>query len=514
MTVETPGVAAPATTPPKSSVRARVQAFGGFLTAMVIPNVGAFIAWGFITALFIPKGWVPSEHFAQLVDPIVQYLLPLLLAYTGGRLVHGHRGGVAGTLGAIGLIIGAEIPMFLGAMIMGPLSAWIVKKFDALVQPRIRPGLEMVVNNFSLGLIGLGLCLLSFEAIGPLIEGLNTVLLRAIEALVASGFLPILALINEPAKVLFLNNVIDQGIYYPLGLQQAAEVGQSIFFTVASNPGPGLGLLLAYWVFSSNRTIKNSSPGAIIIHFIGGIHEIYFPYVLMKPITIVGMIAGAASGIATFSAFGAGLTAGPSPGSIISYLALTPRGNYVGIIAGVVVATAVTFAVTAVILRLDRKRDGQDDDDLEQHAQRSRAMKAEGATALAATPAPAAAAATQPTVVAAAATEPAPTATTHAPNKIVFACDAGMGSSTMGASIFRKKLAQRGRSDLDVVNTSIERVPADADVVVVHENLAERTRAAHPGVELVTISNYLNDPALDGLLDDVSADRKADNRAD
>ncbi len=509
MTVETPGVAAPATTPPKSSVRARVQAFGGFLTAMVIPNVGAFIAWGFITALFIPKGWVPSEHFAQLVDPIVQYLLPLLLAYTGGRLVHGHRGGVAGTLGAIGLIIGAEIPMFLGAMIMGPLSAWIVKKFDALVQPRIRPGLEMVVNNFSLGLIGLGLCLLSFEAIGPLIEGLNTVLLRAIEALVASGFLPILALINEPAKVLFLNNVIDQGIYYPLGLQQAAEVGQSIFFTVASNPGPGLGLLLAYWMFSSNRTIRNSSPGAVIIHFIGGIHEIYFPYVLMKPITIIGMIAGAASGIATFSAFGVGLVAGPSPGSIISYLALTPRGNHLGIIAGVLVATAVTFAITAVILRLDRKRGGQDDDDLEQHAERSRAMKAEGKAVLAGTPAGAATAATAP-----AGTAPAGTTPADALNKIVFACDAGMGSSTMGASIFRKKLAERGRSDLDVVNTSIERVPDDADLVVVHENLADRTRAAHPGVELVTIKNYLNDPALNGLLDAVSADRKADNRAD
>jgi PTS system mannitol-specific IIC component len=513
MTLQAPGVAAPATAP-RSSTRARIQAFGGFLTAMVIPNVGAFIAWGFITALFIPKGWIPSEHFAQLVDPTIQYLLPLLLAYTGGRLVHGHRGGVAGTLGAIGLIVGAEIPMFLGAMIMGPLSAWIVKKFDGLVQHRIRPGLEMVVNNFSLGLIGLGLCLLSYDAIGPVIEGLNTVLLGAIQALVATGFLPILALINEPAKVLFLNNVIDQGIYYPLGLQQAAEVGESIFFTVASNPGPGLGLLLAYWVFSSNRTIKNSAPGAIIVHFIGGIHEIYFPYVLMKPVTIVGMIAGAASGIATFAAFGVGLVAGPSPGSIVSYLALTPPGNHLGIVAGVLVAAAVTFAITAVILRLDRKRDGQEEDDLEQHAERSRAMKAEGAAVRAGAPASAAVAAADPTAAAVAATEPAPTASAHAPNKIVFACDAGMGSSTMGASIFRKKLAQRGRSDLDVVNTSIERVPADADVVVVHENLAERTRAAHPGVELVTIKNYLNDPALNGLLDDVSGDRKAEQRAD
>ena len=488
MTVDTTGVAAPAAT--TSSYRARIQAFGGFLTAMVIPNVGAFIAWGFITALFIPTGWLPNEHFGQLVEPIIKYLLPLLLAYTGGRLVHGHRGGVAGTVGTIGLIIGADIPMFLGAMIMGPLSAWIVKKFDSLVQHRIRPGFEMVVNNFSLGIIGLGLCLLSFEAIGPLIEGLNTVLLGAIQALVATGFLPILAVLNEPAKVLFLNNVIDQGIYYPLGLQQAAVVGKSIFFCVASNPGPGLGLLLAYWVFSGNKTIRNSAPGAIVIHFIGGIHEIYFPYVLMKPITIVGMIAGAASGIATFSAFGVGLVAGPSPGSIISYLALTPRGNYLGIIAGVVVATAVSFLVNSAILRLDRRRGGQDGD-LEQHAERSRAMKAEGTAVLAGTL----------------------DADTPAPSRIVFACDAGMGSSTMGASIFRKKLSKGGRSDVEVLNTAIERVPADADVVVVHENLAERTRAAHPDVRIVTIANFLDDPALDDLLDSLSAGKEPE-RAD
>ena len=489
MTAETTGVGAPPAAP-RSSYRARIQAFGGFLTAMVIPNVGAFIAWGFITALFIPTGWLPNEHFGELVGPIIKYLLPLLLAYTGGRLVHGHRGGVAGTVGTIGLIIGAEIPMFLGAMVMGPLSAWIIKKFDDLIQHRIRPGFEMVVNNFSLGLIGLALCLLSFEAVGPLIEGLNTVLLGAIQALVATGFLPILAVLNEPAKVLFLNNVIDQGIYYPLGLQEAAVVGKSIFFCVASNPGPGLGLLLAYWMFSGNRTIRNSTPGAMVIHFIGGIHEIYFPYVLMKPVTIIGMIAGAASGIATFAAVGVGLVAGPSPGSIISYLALTPRGNYFGIIAGVVVATAVSFAVNSVILRLDRKRGGSQDDDLEQHAQRSRAMKDEGKAVLAGT------------------LDPATSRPAATPNKIVFACDAGMGSSTMGASIFRKKLRERGRSDLEVVNTAIERVPADADVVVVHENLAERTRAAHPDVRVVTIANYLTDPALDGLLDSLGDDEK------
>lgn len=463
----------------RSSRRARVQAFGGFLTAMVIPNVGAFIAWGLLTALFIPTGWFPNKELAQLVDPIIKYMLPLLLAYTGGRLVHGHRGGVAGALGTIGLIVGAAIPMFLGAMVMGPLSAWVIKKVDQVLERKIRPGFEMVVNNFSLGIIGLLLCVASFKGIGPLILGINALMLDSIKALVATGFLPILSIVNEPAKVLFLNNVIDQGMYYPLGLQQAAEAGKSIFFTVASNPGPGLGLLLAFWMFSGSKTIRDSAPGAIIIHFLGGIHEIYFPYVLMKPITILGMIAGAASGITVFGFFGAGLVAGPSPGSIFSYLVLTPKGNFVGIIAGVVTATLVSFLVTSLILKLDRRRNGDAEEDLSQYADRSQAMKSEGKAVLS-------------TVL----DEQQAVELT----KIVFACDAGMGSSTMGASVFRKKLAECGRDGLSVSNTSIENIPADADVVVVHKNLADRARMICPETTLVTISNYLNDPELEKLL--------------
>ena len=472
--------AAPMAPPATGSTRrARIQAFGGFLTAMVIPNVGAFIAWGLLTALFIPTGWIPNEHLAELVGPIITFVLPLLLAYTGGRLVHGHRGGVIGTVGAVGLIVGAEIPMFLGAMVMGPLSAWLMKRVDGALERFIRPGFEMVINNFSLGILGLVLCLVSYLTIGPLILGVNEVMLAGITALVSTGLLPLLALVNEPAKVLFLNNVIDQGMYYPLGMQQAAEAGKSIFFTVASNPGPGLGLLLAFWMFGNSRTIRDSAPGAVIIHFFGGIHEIYFPYVLMKPITILAMIAGAMSGIATFMAFGAGLVAGPSPGSIFAYLILTPRGDHLGIIAGVLVATVVSFLVTSLLLKMDRKRNGEaQEDDLEEFAERSKAMKAEGAAVLSG-------------VVA--------DGDPDRPVKIVFACDAGMGSSTMGASIFRKKLPSDARA-VEVVNTSIEKIPAVADVVVVHENLAERAALARPDVQVVTISNYLNDPALDVLL--------------
>ena len=460
------------------STRARVQAFGGFLTNMVLPNIGAFIAWGLLTALFIPSGWFPNEELAQIVGPAIKYLLPLLLASTGGRMVGGQRGAVMGAIGAIGLIVGSDIPMFLGAMIIGPLGGLIIKKFDKAIENKIPAGFEMIVNNFSLGILGFLLMIISFYFIGPTIESANNLVTAAIEALVATGLLPLLSLINEPAKVLFLNNVIDQGIYYPLGMQAAAETGKSIYFTVASNPGPGLGLLLAF-TFFGKKTAKRTAPGAIIIHFFGGIHELYFPYVLMKPLTIIGMIAGGASGIAVFSLFDAGLVAGPSPGSIFAYLGLTPKGSFVGIIAGVLVATVVTFLITALILKLDNS---SEDEDISASVEKSKAMKQEGKKTS------------------------TPSQKDEEINKISFVCDAGAGSSAMGATTFRKKLQKNNIEGIEVKHYRIEDAPQDSDIIVVHEDLQDRVKRAHPNTEIITIGNYLNDPALSQLLDRLKRD--------
>ncbi len=461
-----------------NNIRAKVQAFGGHLTAMVLPNIGAFIAWGFITALFIPTGWMPNEAFGSIVGPMITYLLPLLIGYTGGQIVGEKRGAVAGAIATMGVIVGADIPMFVGAMVMGPLSAWIVVQMDKRLQPHIPSGFEMVVNNFSLGIVGMLLCLFAYEVVGPAVTAANLFVKSGIEALVATGFLPLLSIINEPAKVLFLNNAIDQGIYYPLGLQAASETGKSIFFMVASNPGPGLGMLLAYAKFGQGLS-KRSAPSAIIIHFFGGIHELYFPYVLMKPIMIVAMIAGAATGIATFNLMDAGLVAGPSPGSIFSYLALTPKGHFIATIAGVTTATIVSFLVASAILKMDKKEETEQE--FEQSVADMKEMKAEGTANLAS----------------------AQTNSSMLNNIkfVAFACDAGMGSSAMGASTFKRKLQKAG-FDIEVKHYAIEKVPAGADVVVTHESLESRAIQA-TGLPVITIKNFLHDPALDDLVETI-----------
>ncbi|GAA1010741.1 hypothetical protein Aple_030050 [Acrocarpospora pleiomorpha] len=336
-----------------TGIRATIQRFGGHLAGMIMPNIGAFIAWGLITALFIPTGWLPNETLAALVGPMISSLLPILIGYTGGRMVHGQRGAVVGAVATMGVIVGSEVPMFLGAMIMGPLAAYLIKKVDAFTQARTRAGFEMLVDNFSAGIVGGAMAVAGVFGIGPVVEWLTERASEIVDFLVGQQLLPLASILIEPAKVLFLNNAINHGVLGPLGVAQAAETGKSILFMLETNPGPGLGLLIAYMLFGP-RSLRPSTPPAMIIHFLGGIHEIYFPYVLMKPRLILAVIAGGASGILTFLVTGAGLVATPSPGSIFAYLAVTPKGGWFGVILGIIVAAGVSFIVASALLGFGR----------------------------------------------------------------------------------------------------------------------------------------------------------------
>lgn len=463
--------------------RVKVQQFGRMLSGMVMPNIGAFIAWGLITALFIPTGWYPNESLAALVDPMIKYLLPLLIGYTGGQMVHGKRGGVIGAVVTMGVIVGSSIPMFLGAMLVGPLAGWVLKQFDKAVDGKIKAGFEMLVNNFSLGIIGGVLSVGALKGIGPLVEGLTNILSNGVEFLVNHNLLPLINIIIEPAKVLFLNNAINHGVLGPIALEQSQRVGKSILFMLESNPGPGLGILLAYWLVGKGSA-KSSAPGAIIIHFLGGIHEIYFPYILMNPRLILAVIGGGVSGTFTFQMLGAGLVASPSPGSIFAYFAMTPKGGYLPMLAGVIVATVVSFALAALLLKTVKKND-EEEMDIEEAAAKVKDMKSAGTAAQ----------------TAATATTVAANVRTKANvNKIVFACDAGMGSSAMGASVLRKKLQSAG-VNITVVNSAVSEIPADADIVVTQKTLTDRAIAVNPNAEHISIDNFLKSPKYDELVE-------------
>ena len=460
------------------SLRAKVQKLGSSLSSMIMPNIAMFIAWGLITALFIETGWVPNAELAALVGPMLNYLLPVMIAFQGGKLVYEERGGVAGAIAVMGVIVGSPIPMFIGAMIMGPLAGWLIKQLDNVFASKIRTGFEMLYNNFSAGILGTILAIIGFYAIGPAVTAGTEVMAAGVDSIIQLGLLPLANIFIEPAKVLFLNNAINHGILTPLGTEQALETGKSILYLLEANPGPGLGILVAFALFGKGSA-KSSSWGAMVIHFFGGIHEIYFPYVMMKPSLFFAVIGGGVTGTFVNQLLDAGLTAPASPGSIIAVLGMTPRGEYLGVIAGVLAGALVSFAIAALILRADKSEDY----DLEAEMERTQSRKTESKGGVVATEG--------------VAVDEIPTTQI---DRVIFACDAGMGSSAMGASLLRKKF-QAENVNIDVTNSAINQLKADNHTLVItQQELTPRARQTAPDATHVSVDNFLQSPKYDELV--------------
>ena len=449
-----------------------VQRFGKFLSAMIMPNIGALIAFGFLAAFFNSSGWIPHEGFATIFSAILVYLIPILIALTGGKLVGGERGGIVAAIAVVGAIMSdPNTTMLMAAMIMGPLAGFCIKKFDDIMKDHMPAGFEMLINNFSVGIIGMLLAMFGYLAIGPFMNLILTILTAGVNVLVEHSMLPLIAVFIEPAKVLFLNNAINHGIFTPIATAQAAETGKSIMYMLEANPGPGLGVLLAYMFFCEDKKTKQSAPGAVIIHLLGGIHEIYFPYILMNPLVIIAPIVGNIAAIFWYNMTGSGLVGPASPGSIIAYMMMAPRDSILSVLIGVLIAAGVSFGLASVIIRMSKGKSLEE----AQAEVANRKAEAKGQESVS-----------------------VELTKTEGIKKVVFACDAGMGSSAMGATKFRNRIKEK-RPDLTVINTSVDNIPADCDVAVVQITLVERARKSVPQAQIITINNFLADPALDAL---------------
>ena len=518
---------------PGFSPRVALQKVGTSLSNMVMPNIPALIAWGILTAFFIPDGWTPNEPLASVVGPMIHYLLPLLIANTGGRMVYEARGAVVGVIATMGVIGGSdwliaqenaaelekwlaagnaeadfaalgEVHMFIGAMIMAPLAAWVMKKLDRLWQDHIPAGFEMLVNMFSAGIFGFIALVAGFFGLAPLVNGLMTLLSNGVAALVNAGLLPLVSLLIEPAKVFFLNNAINHGVLTPLGLSQADVDGKSVLFLLEANPGPGLGILLAFTFFGRGAA-RASAPGAAIIQFFGGIHEIYFPYVLMKPLLIIAAIGGGMAGVFVNVLFGTGLIAPASPGSIFAIFGVAARDSYLGIALAVLAAAAVSFALSALILWLGKKDDG----DIAAATARMEEMKGKKSSVSGALTGAGAGAAGAGAVAAADAS-----GHTGPISRIVFACDAGMGSSAMGATVLRKKVRAAGFDDIEVTNKAISSLSDEWDVVVTQKELTDRARQRTGSAVHVSVDQFMNSPRYDEVVELVQQRSRADDADD
>jgi PTS system mannitol-specific IIC component len=399
--------------------------------------------------------------------------------------------------------------MFLGAMIMGPLGGWSMRKLDALWDGKIRPGFEMLVNNFSAGIWGMILAVLGFEVAGPFVEHFSNIAHDVVKTLVNHNVMPLASIFVEPAKVLFLNNAINHGVFTPLGLDEAQKQGHSLLFLVEANPGPGLGLLLAFMFFGKGAA-KSSAPGAIIIQFLGGIHEIYFPYVLMKPILIVATIAAGMVGIFTLTVFNAGLISPAAPGSIIAVLAATPSGSFLGVGMSVLLAATTSFVIASIILRASRRSllDAETEGGLAAATSQMEGMKGKksSVSSMLVREEEEEAKASGMTLAQVDEAEgiirddAAPSRPVH---KIVFACDAGMGSSAMGASVLRNKVKKAGFGDITVVNVAIANLTDDVDLIVTHQDLTARAQQKAPSAQHVSVSNFMSSPKYDEIVEEL-----------
>lgn len=480
-------------------MKAKIQTFGRFLSGMVMPNIGAFIAWGLLTALFIEKGWFPNEQLNSIVSPMLTYVLPILIAYQGGKMVGGDRGALMGAIATIGVICGTEYTMFMGAMIMGPLAGLVIKKFDKAVDGHIPAGFEMIVNNFSVGILGLIMAIIGYYLIGPFMGVILGALSAGVNVLVTHGILPLVTVFVEPAKILFLNNAINHGIFSPLGAEQIAETGKSVFYMIESNPGAGTGILLAYMFFSKDKKTKDSAPGALIIHLFGGIHEIYFPYVLMNPLLLLAAIGGSLAAMTYYTIFDLGLSGPASPGSIIAFVLMAPKGSTLAVLLGVVIAAAVSFVIAIPIIRLAGNKH---EESLENATAKMKDMKAESKkTAVSDKKTDQTEALTD--------SQAAGLADINAAEikHIVFACDAGMGSSAMGASVLKKKIKNAGL-DIEVTHASVSSIPPEAQIVVTHQDLKERAMKSAPQARLVTITNFMTAPEYDELVESLKTNKE------
>lgn len=457
--------------------KVRIQKMGAFLSGMVMPNIGVFMGWGVLAALFIATGWLPNDTLnTGLVQPTMKYLMPALIGYTGGTMVYDRRGGVIGAFGTMGAVLGTDINMLAGAMFMGPVSAWCLKKLDGLFEGHIKPGLEMIISNFSLGLLGALLAVAGFYAFAPIVEFLINILTVGVNFIINKGLLPFLSILIQPGKVLFLNNAINHGIMIPLGTEQAAEAGKSILFMLEANNGCVLGVALAFAIFGKG-TAKKAAPGAAFINFFGGIGEVVYPFVLSKPITLLGQIAGSFVSILIIQTFGGGTVAAISPGSFFALLSVSAKDSMLVNVISYFAGMVVSCLVAGFLLKLDKSEDKE--------IEMVSIPGMEDAL-------PNLQAAVHNTI-----------------GRIVFACDAGMGSSVMGESIMKTKL-NKAMLSLDVIHTSVADIQKNVnenDLIITTKPLEDRVKTmlteAGKNNQVYAVDNLLNSDAYDEIIKNI-----------
>ncbi len=471
-----------------------IERIGKFYSHIILENVGLFIAYGILSILFSEGGWFPSSTLTPIIEMIYFIVIPVLISYTTGRRIGGNVGGLVAAMAGLGFFSVDGSSYMLGALLTAPMAGWIAKRGLNWIKAHTVVGFEMLFRNLFIGIVGSILLLFSSYCFNPILNQLKNILTWLLDQLFSYNLVPFMSFLIEPGKVMFLNNTINHGLLVPLGIEQVEYMGSSVLFLLETNPVPGFGILLAYFLIEKKE--KKNLLVNMVIQLVGGIHELYFPYVLSNSILFLAVIAGGMAGNFCFLLLQSGVIAPPSPGSILTILLLSPGKNLFGNLFGIAVSAMVSCIIAVIILKRkqtllkgqmilqeesgEKNRtilkksvvfENQDKTDqktvwnngncpkeeLEKNAELSNTEQKEYS---------------MKTV-----------------KKVYFVCQGGFGSSAMGAAILRRKLKNAGFFNIEVANIAIDDIPNDADVIFCQKEIESNLKKIETKAEIHYLEN-------------------------
>lgn len=461
--------------------------FGKFYTKVIINFIGIFIFVGILSVVFGDYGWLPNEDIYAISQFVYKVVIPIMIAYAAGNQA-GHLGECAGSKhlqigGAIavmatsGMILADDEIGILGAMILGPLSGMLWKYMLEPKVEKVKTGMEMLVRNVTAAFAGSIMTLIAFYLIAPVISAGENILLSGIDYLIEHKLIWLVSFVIEPAKVFFLNNSINHGILIPIGMQQAEQMGESILFLLETNPGPGLGILAALYLEKKEK--RKQYAASMFVEFVGGIHEIYFPEVIANMWLLLALICGGAAGNLCFLILHGATTGVVSPGSIFSVLLVCTQNRILGVLVGIIVSAAVSAAVAILILKWQKKRF---------KISEKNTMEEIGSVEK-----------TAPVVQSVLEGK----VEKKMIQKIGFICNAGVGSSAMGAALFRKKLREMNLTEIEVEAYAADQIPEDLDAVVCQKDLMEMLLPELRAVKVYIVESLLNQSEYMAIIEEI-----------
>lgn len=443
-------------------MKKKIHKIGRFYSSIIMRNMGLFIFTGFLSVLFQEQGWFPGKDIYAISKLVYNIMIPVCISYAGGAKISGQTGGVLAVLAASGMLYGNITSPVLAGMIAAPVGGIVWKHCEKWIRKYAGSSVQMLTKNLLVGALGGILAAGGYYGLSAVLAVIGNTISAGMEFFWTHKLWAGICVFIEPVKVFFLNNVVNHGVLVPLGMQQLQEEGSSVLFLLETNPGPGFGMLAALYI--AKKSEKGMYATAMAAEFVGGIHEVYFPIVLSNLwLMIPLMISSACAGL-WFGAVGAGASGPVSPGSIVTILMMSGKNSFLKVAAGVFISAAVSFGISFLVLKFSEKP-------LEkQNPEEVIAKKEEKQMPV---------------------------------HKIGFICDAGVGSSAMGAALFRRKAAKNDIADLEVEAYACDQLPDSLDLIVCQKDFRKMLPPKAESMEIFTVDSLLDQAAHDRLLETI-----------